>query len=160
MAMSENSINIINYLKGQAGKNLTSHQVAADLGLDRKTVDGAFTSLVKKGLGVRVDGEVKGTAEVKYLALTDAGKAVDTTDFSDNAKAIVAHFCAKPAAITLNDLADATGIDAKAINGSFNSLVKKGLAERTVGTVDAMVPVKYLALTDAGMAWTGDEADA
>jgi hypothetical protein len=82
MAMKENSKNVLNYLKGIAGENVTSGDVAEALGLEKRQVDGIFTSaLQRKGLGVRVPAEVElddgSHKQVKFLRLTDAGMAFD-----------------------------------------------------------------------------------
>ena len=82
MAMKENSKNVLNYLKGIAGENVTAADVAEALGLEKRQVDGIFTSaLQRKGLGIRVPAEVEledGTHKaVKFLKLTDAGMAFD-----------------------------------------------------------------------------------
>ena len=154
MAMSENSVNVINYLKTVGDKNLTSGDVAAALGLEKRTVDGVFTALQKKGLGIRVDGTAAGTKEVSFLSVTDEGVACDKAEMSDMIHAIFDYLTAnKGAQITLDDLAAALNADKRAVNGSFNSLVRKGFAARTPVTVEAEVAVKYLKLTDAGMAF-------
>lgn len=80
MALKENSLNILNYLKDNADKQLTCDDVAEALGLNKRSVVGSFNSFVKKGLGVRVDGEVEtadGVKAVKFLTLTAAGLAYD-----------------------------------------------------------------------------------
>ena len=84
MAMKENSKNVLNYLKGKnsAAVTVTSADVADALGLEKRQVDGIFTSAIqRKGLGVRVPAEVEledGThKQVKFLQLTDAGMAFD-----------------------------------------------------------------------------------
>ena len=82
MAMKENSKNVLNYLKGIAGENVTSGDVAEALGLEKRQVDGIFTSAIqRKGFGVRTPAEVElddGTHKaVKFLSLTDAGLALD-----------------------------------------------------------------------------------
>ena len=83
MAMSEKSTMVLNYLKSVAGANVTAADVAEATGLDRKTVDPCFTSLVRKGLGERVPAEIEladGTHKaVKFLQLNDAGMAFDPT---------------------------------------------------------------------------------
>ena len=58
------------------------HVVAEALGLEKRTVDGIFTSAIqRKGFGVRTPAEVElddGTHKaVKFLSLTDAGLALD-----------------------------------------------------------------------------------
>ena len=82
MAMKENSKNVLNYLKGIAGENVTSGDVAEALGLEKRQVDGIFTSAIqRKGLGIRVPAEVEledGThKQIKFLRLTDAGMNLD-----------------------------------------------------------------------------------
>lgn len=82
MAMKENSKNVLNYLKGINGENVTAADVAEALGLEKRQIDGIFTSaLQRKGLGVRIPAEVEledGTHKaVKFLRLTDAGMAFD-----------------------------------------------------------------------------------
>ena len=60
MAMKENSKNVLNYLKGINGENVTSGDVAAALGLEKRQVDGIFTSAIqRKGLGIRTPAEVE-----------------------------------------------------------------------------------------------------
>jgi hypothetical protein len=82
MAMKENSKNVLNYLKQINGADVTSADVADALGLEKRQVDGIFTSaLQRKGLGVRVPAEVElddgSHKQVKFLRLTDAGMAFD-----------------------------------------------------------------------------------
>lgn len=82
MAMSENSKTVLNYLKGKNGVNLTAADVAEALGLEKRQVDGIFTSAIqRKGLGIRVPAEVELTdgthKQVKFLQLTDEGMAFD-----------------------------------------------------------------------------------
>ena len=82
MAMKENSKNVLNYLKGINGENVTSGDVAEALGLEKRQVDGIFTSAIqRKGYGIRVPAEVEledGTHKaIKFLKLTEAGQALD-----------------------------------------------------------------------------------
>lgn len=82
MAMKENSKNVLNYLKQINGADVTSADVADALGLEKRQVDGIFTSaLQRKGFGVRVPAEVElddgSHKQVKFLRLTDAGMAFD-----------------------------------------------------------------------------------
>lgn len=83
MAMSENTVKVLNYLKDiHGGDPVTAADVAADLGLEKRTVDGCFTSgIQRKGLGNRVPAEVEledgSHKSVKFLVLTDAGLAFD-----------------------------------------------------------------------------------
>lgn len=79
MAMSENTMKIMDYLKENTSENLTTDDVAEATGLTAKQVVGGFNAFVKKGLGERVEAEVElvdGThKKVKFLRLTDAGIA-------------------------------------------------------------------------------------
>ena len=82
MAMKENSKNVLNYLKSINGSDVTAADVADALGLEKRQVDGIFTSAIqRKGLGVRVPAEIElddGTHKaIKFLRLTDAGMAFD-----------------------------------------------------------------------------------
>ena len=72
MAMKENTRKVFDYLKDNTDKDLTAADVAEALGLEKRQVDGIFTSaLQRKGYGVREP------AVVKYLRLTDKGLAFD-----------------------------------------------------------------------------------
>lgn len=153
MALSENSIKVVNYLKEVHGTNVTSADVAEALDLSKSTVNGVFTALQKKGYGVRVDATVPGTAEISALSVTAEGEACDKAEMSDTIKAIFEYLVAnKGEIVTLDDMATALNVDKRVVNGSFNSLVRKGFAARTPVTVKADVAVKYLVLTDEGMA--------
>ena len=82
MAMSENSKKVLNYMKEINGADVTAADVAAALGLEKRQIDGIFTSAIqRKGYGVRVPAEITledGTHKpVKFLKLTDAGMAFD-----------------------------------------------------------------------------------
>ena len=88
MAMKPNSKAVLNYLKENTGVNLTSGDVAEALGLEKRQVDGIFTSAIqRKGYGVRIPAEVElddGTHRaVKFLKLTDEGMALDPDENSD-----------------------------------------------------------------------------
>ena len=82
MAMKENSKKVLNYLKEVAGENVTAADVAVALGLEKRQVDGIFTSAIqRKGYGFREPAEITlddgSHKPVKYLRLTDAGLALD-----------------------------------------------------------------------------------
>lgn len=82
MAMKENSKNVLNYLKSINGADVTAADVADALGLEKRQVDGIFTSAIqRKGLGERVPAEIElddGThKQVKFLRLTAAGMSFD-----------------------------------------------------------------------------------
>lgn len=80
--MKENSKTVLNYLKQINGADVTSADVADALGLEKRQVDGIFTSaLQRKGYGVRVPAEIElddgSHKQVKFLRLTDAGMELD-----------------------------------------------------------------------------------
>lgn len=82
MAMKENSKKVLEYLKTVAGQNVTAADVADALGLEKRSVEGIFTSAIqRKGLGVRTAAEVEledgSHKAVKFLSLTEAGMAFD-----------------------------------------------------------------------------------
>ena len=82
MAMKENSKKVLNYLKEINGAQVTAADVAEALGLEKRQVDGIFTSAIqRKQLGVRTPAEIEledGThKQVKFLSLTPAGMAFD-----------------------------------------------------------------------------------
>ena len=82
MAMKENSKKVLNYLKEVNGEYVTAADVAVALGLEKRQVDGIFTSAIqRKQLGVRTPAEIEledGThKQVKFLSLTPAGMAFD-----------------------------------------------------------------------------------
>ena len=80
--MKENTYKVFSYLKELNGANVTAQDVADALGLEKRTVDGIFTSAIqRKALGERVAAEIEledGTHKtVKFLTLTADGKAFD-----------------------------------------------------------------------------------
>lgn len=84
MAMKENSAAVLNYLKKVNGQDVTAADVAEALHLEKRSVDGIFTSAIqRKGLGIRTPAEIElpdGThKQVKFLSLTEAGMAFDPT---------------------------------------------------------------------------------
>ena len=82
MALKENSKKVLNYLKDVNGSNVTAADVAEALGLEKRSVDGIFTSAIqRKGLGVRTPAEIEledGTHKaIKFLSLTAEGMSFD-----------------------------------------------------------------------------------
>jgi len=82
MAMKENSKSVLNYLKEVNGQQVTAADVAEALGLEKRQVDGIFTSAIqRKGLGVRTPAEIEvedgSHKPVKFLSLTAEGMKFD-----------------------------------------------------------------------------------
>lgn len=83
MAMKENTKKVITYLQGlDKNVDVTAADVADALGLEKRSVDGIFTSAIqRKNYGTRVAAEIEledGTHKaVKFLHLTEAGYALD-----------------------------------------------------------------------------------
>ena len=80
--MKENSKIVLNDLNEVIRQDVTAADVAAALGLEKRSVDGIFTSAIqRKGLGVRTAAEIEiedGThKQVKFLSLTPAGMSFD-----------------------------------------------------------------------------------
>lgn len=80
--MKDNTKKVFKYLKSIGDQNVTAADVAEALDLEKRSVDGIFTSAIqRKGLGYRQPAEVEladGThMAVKFLKLTDAGMAFD-----------------------------------------------------------------------------------
>ncbi|MCF0124562.1 MAG: hypothetical protein HUJ68_02190 [Clostridia bacterium] len=84
MAVSMNTVKVIEYLQGINGADITANDVAEALGLSSRQVNGIFTGgIQRKGLGVREDAEIKledgSLKKVKFLKLTEEGAALDTS---------------------------------------------------------------------------------
>ena len=80
--VKESTKKVITYLKSVKGQNVTSADVAEALGLEKRQVDGIFTSAIqRKDLGVRTAAEIElddgSHKTVKFLSLNDAGMAFD-----------------------------------------------------------------------------------
>lgn len=80
--MKENTRKVFDYLKDNTDKDLTAADVAEALDLEKRQVDGIFTSaLQRKNLGIREVGEIEladgSHQKVKYLRLTEDGMAFD-----------------------------------------------------------------------------------
>ena len=156
--MSENSIKVIEFLKANHDKKMTSQEVAEALEMSTATVNGVFTALSNKELGYREEATIAGAVDVSFLAITDKGMTADVSELSENGQKIIAYL--KDVAgqnVTSADAADALDIDKRKFTGAFNALVKKELAVRNSAKVEGEVTVKYLVLTDAGMAFDPDE---
>lgn len=79
-AMKENTRKVFEFLKAHNDEDLTAADVAEALGLEKRQVDGIFTSaLQRKQLGERIPAEREeedgSHTKIKLLKLTDAGLA-------------------------------------------------------------------------------------
>lgn len=87
MALSDKSKMVVKYLQENPGKDLTAADVANALGLEKRSVDGTFTSLQKKEIGYRQEGErmnESGTHDrVKFLRLTELGTTLDPDTYEE-----------------------------------------------------------------------------
>lgn len=81
MAMKEGTRQIWDYIVANDGKDFIAQDIADELNVGVKSVNGSVTSFQKKGLTIREEAEVEcadGThKKVKYIRLTDAGRAFD-----------------------------------------------------------------------------------
>ena len=80
--MTENTVKIIKYLKENKANKVTAADVAADLGIAKKSVDGTFTMAIQgKGYGHRIPAQIPGDdgvmRDVKYLVLDQSGLDLD-----------------------------------------------------------------------------------
>lgn len=80
--MKENTKRVLSYLKNNVGQDVTAADVAEALGLEKRQVDGIFTSAFqRKQFGVREEAEVTmedgSHKKVKFLRLTEAGLNLD-----------------------------------------------------------------------------------
>lgn len=81
MAMKENSKKVLTYLQEHNGEDLIAADVAAALGLEKRSVDGIFTAFQKKELGERIPAEREeedgSHTKIKLLKLTEKGLTYD-----------------------------------------------------------------------------------
>ena len=83
VAVSEKSLTVLNYLKEIDGTNATAADIAAALGMEKKSVDGIVTSglIRNKGLAERIPAEIEledgSHKTVKFIKATAAGLAYD-----------------------------------------------------------------------------------
>ena len=81
-AMKENTRKVFEYLREVDGQNVVAADVAEALGLEKRQVDGIFTSAIqRKSYGFREEAEIEledgSHAKVKFQRLTYAGKKLD-----------------------------------------------------------------------------------
>lgn len=81
--VSEKSLTVLNFLKSNPEENYTAADIAKELGMETKTVDGVITAglIRNKDLVERVPAEMEladGTHKpIKLIRLTDAGVKYD-----------------------------------------------------------------------------------
>ncbi len=87
VAVSEKSKVVLDYLKSIGDQNVTAADIAEAVGMERKSVDGIVTAglIRNKNLAERIPAQIEVTDEegntkykdVKFIKLTDAGRAYD-----------------------------------------------------------------------------------
>lgn len=86
MALKENSLKVLEYVRAHDGENMTAADIAEGTGLEVRSVNGIVTSAFqKKGLMVRTPAQIEVEDEegktkykdVKFISLTEAGKTFD-----------------------------------------------------------------------------------
>ena len=85
--LKPNSLAIFNYVKENDGKNMTLADIAEATGLTPRQVNGSVVAFQKKELMIRTEAEIEVTKEdgtvghekVKFISLTDKGRAFDPT---------------------------------------------------------------------------------
>lgn len=86
MALKENSLKVLEYVRAHDGENMTAADIAEGTGLEVRSVNGIVTSAFqKKGLMVRTPAQIEVEDEegktkykdVKFISLTEVGKAFD-----------------------------------------------------------------------------------
>jgi DNA-binding MarR family transcriptional regulator len=94
MALKENSLKVLNYVREHDGENMTAADIAEGTGLEVKSVNGIVTAAFqKKGLMERTPAEIEVTEDgktthkaVKFISLTEAGRAFDENAEVEEAK--------------------------------------------------------------------------
>lgn len=86
--LKPNSKLVLDYVKTHDGEDFTAADIAAAVNLEVKSVNGIVTSAFqKKGLMVREEAEVElsdgSHKKVKFIRLTDAGRAFDPSVSAD-----------------------------------------------------------------------------
>lgn len=86
--LKPNSKIVLDYVKTHDGEDFTAKDIAEATGLEVKSVNGIVTSAFqKKGLMAREEAEVEladgSHAKVKFIRLTDAGRAFDPAANTD-----------------------------------------------------------------------------
>lgn len=80
--MKETTAAVIKYLQAHPDENLINADIAERLDMEKRQVDGIFTSAIqRKGLGYREEAEIEladgSHQKVKYFRLNEAGMALD-----------------------------------------------------------------------------------
>jgi DNA-binding MarR family transcriptional regulator len=153
---SQNTIDAYKYLEANQGSYFTIKQVAEALGLTSAQVTGGLVSLTKKEVVSKTDLEVDGKTYKGYAYAAPATFEFEAVkNMSDKAVQML-QFLQKNANVDLTsqDIAEAMGIQAIAVTGVVNGLVKKNLVLRD--EAEAEMPdgtkkkVKFISLTDEG----------
>lgn len=75
-AFSEKAKKVLAFLQANKHLDATASEIAEQLGVPARSVNGTITSLAKNGLVVRVEAEL-GTEKVKFIRLTPEGEKMD-----------------------------------------------------------------------------------
>lgn len=91
MALKENSLKVLNYVREHGAENITAADIAEGTGLEVKSVNGIVTSAFqRKGLMERVPAEIEledgSHKAVKFVRLTEAGEAFDENAVEEKAE--------------------------------------------------------------------------
>lgn len=124
MAISENVMKVYDYMKGHKGEKLTAAAIADAIGIDKKSAQGAFLTLSKKGVG-KFD-KVPGTKvdTVKFVELTEEGKAY-SGDLTEKGAIILDYLKANEGAkMTSQDIAEALNMTPRQASGAVGGLTK------------------------------------
>lgn len=90
MALTDKSKTLMHFLQDHQDGDYTAADVAEVLGIEKRSVDGTFTSLQKKELGYREEAERENDEgkhdRVKFLRLTAKGLAIDPDTYEEEKK--------------------------------------------------------------------------
>lgn len=125
MAISENVLKVYDYVKDHVGEKLSAADIAEAIDMDKKAVQGSFLALSRKGVGsfAKKPGTKIGT--VKFIEVTDDGKAFNG-DLSENGALILKYLIDNEGEkMTVNDIADALNLELRKASGSVTALCKE-----------------------------------
>lgn len=161
---SQKTIDVLNYLKGQSTP-LSYKEIATALRYEQVvSVIGVVNALDKKGFVDKTEETDEAGKSTKKVMLNDMGRSANLEldapkaegEISEKGRNVI-NVLKQNAGVkmTAADVAAVLGVQAIAVNGAANALVKKGFMMREEDTVSfedgSSKTVKYLVLTDAGL---------